>query len=187
MSAAEANYQGGLDFEIAACERNGGASPDLFGMRTSGSLRTAADSFENALRIDPSLHVAALHLGRIRLLQGSLDEARQKFDVATRSTLASERYLALLYLGAMAEQRADVESAEARFRAAAVEFRWGQSAPMALARLLGHVSREAEARNAIVALLTRRARTIDPLWTYLAKPGRESMSILELLRTEIWQ
>jgi hypothetical protein len=187
VSEAEAHFQGGLDFEIAACERNPGARPDSFGMRASVSLRAATSRFETALRIDPSLHVAALHLGRVRLLQGSLDEARQNFDVATRSTLASERYLALLYLGAIAEQKVNIEEAEARMRAAAVEFKWGQSAPMALARLLSRTNREAESRDAIRALLRHGANTIDPLWTYLARPGRESAGILKLLRTEIWQ
>jgi tetratricopeptide (TPR) repeat protein len=184
-SAGEGALQKGLDFEIGACEQH--EMNDGFGMRVSASLRTAVTFFEQALREDPSLHTAALHLGRARLLQGSLDQAQQNLDVATRSALASERYLALLLLGAIAEQKGRLEEAETRYRAAVVEFKWGQSGPLALARLLSRTDREPEARDVVAALLRRSGRIVDPLWTHLARPGREPMALLDLLRAEIWQ
>ena len=158
---------------------------ELFGMQSSAPLRAAATSFEQALRLDPSLHTAALHLGRARLLQGFLDKARQNLDVATHSALPSERYLALLFLGAIAEQAGRLDEAEARYRAAVSEFKWGQSGPLALARLLSRTNREQDAREVIAAFLVGGGPTMEPLWTFIARPEQEALSLLDLLRDEI--
>jgi tetratricopeptide (TPR) repeat protein len=159
---------------------------DGFDMRYSTPLRGAAAGFEDALRRDDSLHKAALHLGRSRLLLGGLEEARRWLEAARRSPLASDRYLALLYLGSMEEQEGRVGQAEARYRAATSEFRWGQSGPLALARLLSGTNREAEARAVVSRMLAQRY-VVDPLWTYLARPGHDPGAFLDLIRAEIWQ
>ncbi len=186
-SAAEAAFAQGLGREIMACEVNPGVPVDGFGLRQSPPLRAAAAGFEEALGRDASLHKAALHLGRTRLLMGALDDARRWLEAATRSPLASDRYLALLYLGSIEEQEGRVEQAEARYRAATAAFAWGQSGRLALARLLSRTNREAEARAVVSTMLEQGGRTVDPLWTYLARPASEPGAILHLLRAEIWQ
>lgn len=187
MTPAEGLFQRGLDLEITACELDDAVVADGFGMRASRSLHSAATLFADALRLDPALHGAALHLGRARMLQGSLDQARQNLEVATKSALASERYLALLFLGAIAERAGALDEAETRYRAALDEFRWGQSGPLALARLLSRTNRERESRDVVVALLGRGAPAVDPLWTFLAHPSQEPAAIIDVLRAEIWQ
>jgi hypothetical protein len=186
QSAGEAAFARGLDMEIVACEERPSVLLDGFDMRYSTPLRGAAAGFEDALRRDDSLHKAALHLGRSRLLLGGLEEARRWLEAARRSPLASDRYLALLYLGSMEEQEGRVGQAEARYRAATSEFRWGQSGPLALARLLSGTNREAEARAVVSRMLAQRY-VVDPLWTYLARPGHDPGAFLDLIRAEIWQ
>jgi hypothetical protein len=67
------------------------------------------------------------------------------------------------------------------------EFKWGQSGPLALARLFSRTGRDREAREVVVAFLGRGALTVDPLWMYLAFPGKEPVAHLDVLRAEIWQ
>jgi tetratricopeptide (TPR) repeat protein len=186
QSEGDAAFARGLDLEIVACQEGLGVLLDGSGMRYSTPLRGAAARFEDALRRDGSLHKAALHLGRSRLLLGALDDARRWLEAATRSPLASDRYLALLYLGSMDEQEGRLGQAEARYRAATSEFPWGQSGPLALARLLSRTNREAESRAMVSRTLAQRY-VVDPLWTYLARPGGEPGAFLNLIRAEIWQ
>lgn len=186
-SEGEAAFVRGLDMEIMACEVDAGVSVDGFGMRLSAPLKAAAVHFEEALRQDASLHKAALHLGRSRLLLGALGDARRWLEAATHSPLASERHLALLYLGSMEERDDRLDQAEARYRAAMSAFRWGQSGPLALARLLSQTNRETESRTVVGKMLDQRGLTADPLWTYLARPGSEPGAVLDLIRAEIWQ
>ena len=186
-SEAEAAFARGLGREIMACEVDPGVPVDGFGLRQSPPLRSAAAGFEEALGRDASLHKAALHLGRSRLLVGALDDARRWLEAATRSPLASDRYLALLYLGSIEEQDGRVDQAEARYRAATAAFPWGQSGRLALARLLSRTDREDDARAVVSAMLEQRGRTVNPLWTYLARPGSEPGAFLDLIRAEIWQ
>jgi tetratricopeptide (TPR) repeat protein len=186
QSAGDAAFARGLDMEVVACEVDPGVPVDGFGLRLSTPLRAAVAGFEEALRRDPSLHKAALHLGRSRLLLSALDDARRWLEAATRSPLVSDRYLALLYLGSMEEQEGRLDQAEARYRAATSAFPWGQSGPLALARLLSRTNREAESRAVVSGMLEQRY-VVDPLWTYLAKPGSEPGAFLDLIRAEIWQ
>jgi tetratricopeptide (TPR) repeat protein len=186
-SPGEAAFQKGLDLEVTACEVYEGEMVDGFGLRASRPLESAAALFSDALRSDPSLHTAALHLGRARLMQGSLDQARENLEIGARSARPSERYLALLFLGTIAERTGALTEAEARYRSALQEFKWGQSGPLALARLLSRTSREREARDVVAALLARGVNTVDPLWIYLARPDEEPEAHLALLRAELWR
>ncbi len=158
-----------------------------FGMRLSTPLHAAAGFYEDALRRDGSLHEAALHLGRTRLMLGDLADARRWLEAATQSALASDRYLAFLYLGSMEEQDGRFDQAEARYRAAMSTFAWGQSGPLALARLLSRTNREAESRAVTKRMLEQRGLKADPLWTYLSSPGSEPGAVLHLIRAELWQ
>ena len=186
-SKGEAAFVRGLEMEIVACEVDAGVPVDGIGMRLSTPLNAAAAHFEEALRQDASLHKAALHLGRSRLFLGALGDARRWLEAATHSPLASDRHLAFLYLGSMEERDARLDQAEAHYRAAMSAFPWGQSGPLALARLLSRTSRETESRAIVGKMLDQRGLTVDPLWTYLASPGSEPGTVLDLIRAEIWQ
>jgi hypothetical protein len=186
-SPGVAAFQKGLDLEVTECEIYDRARVDGFGGKLSRPFESAATLFGDALRSDPSLHIAALHLGRARLMQGSLDQARESLEIGARSARPGERYLALLFLGAIAERTGDLADAEVRYRAAVHEFKWGQSGPLALARLLSRTSREREARDVVAALLARGVNTVDPLWIYLGRPEQEPEAHLALLRAEIWR
>jgi tetratricopeptide (TPR) repeat protein len=187
VSQAQALFAQGLEFEITACERHDALLFEPFGMRTSRPLRGAMTEFEAALRHDPRLHSAALHLGRAHLLQGSLSEARRHLELATHAVSSSERYLARLFLGAIAEHAGAIGDAESSYRRAISEFQWGQSGPLALAALLSRTNRESESQDIVAALLARAGRTVDPLWSYLARPRREPGIVLDRLRAETWQ
>ncbi len=187
VTIQESVFLKALELETSACVGREDKLVESFGMRVSPALRTAADLFDGAFRSDPPLYAAALHLGRVRMIQGSLQQARLQLEVGTRSERSSERYLALLFLGAIAEQLRDHKDAEAQYRSAMREFKWGQSGPLALARLLSRTNREKEAREVVGALFGRAAVTVDPLWVYLASPGQEPAAHLDLLRAEIWQ
>jgi tetratricopeptide (TPR) repeat protein len=186
-SDGQAAFARGLGLEIVACHVDAGVPGSRLGMRLSTPLHAAAGFYEEALRRDGSLYEAALHLGRSRLLLGQLADARRWLDVATQSPLASDRYLAFLYLGSMEEEDGRFDEAETRYRAAMSAFPWGQSGPLALARLLSRTNREAESRAVVRRMLERRGPGADPLWTYLASPGSEPGAVLHLMRTELWQ
>ena len=93
------------------------------------------------------LPVAALHLGRIRMLAGSDLAARQLLDVAANDPSSRvNRYLAHLFLGALAEGE-DAQAAETHYRAALDLQPRAQSARLALSSFLVHDNRMDEARR----------------------------------------
>ena len=186
-SEGYAAFARGLGLEIVACQVDAGVPPSGFGMRLSTPLHAAAGFYEDALRRDGSLHEAALHLGRSRLMLGDLADARRWLEAATQSPLAGDRHLAFLYLGSMEEQDGRFDQAEARYRAAMSTFAWGQSGPLALARLLSRTNREAESRAVTKRMLEQGGPKADPLWTYLASPGSEPGAVLHLIRAKLWQ
>jgi tetratricopeptide (TPR) repeat protein len=184
-STADVAFHHGLEFEKRACEFE---EPRGFGMKLSGGLRSAASEYETALRRDPKLHRAALHFGRVRILQGMADAAVPLLEIASASSLRSDRYLALLFLGAIAERNNKLVAAESRYRLALETYRWGHSGRMALARVLSRTGREREARTIVAdALEGLRGGIVDPLWTYLAIHGEEAAAVLDLMQAEVWR
>ena len=186
-SEGYAAFARGLGLEIVACQVDAGVPPSGFGMRLSTPLHAAAGFYEDALRRDGSLHEAALHLGRSRLMLGNLADARRWLEAATQSPLASDRYLAFLYPGIDGGTGRPLRPGEARYRAAMSTFAWGQSGPLALAHLLSRTDREAESRAVTKRMLEQRGPKADPLWTYLSSPGSEPGAVLHLIRAELWQ
>lgn len=125
------------------------------------------------------LPVAALHLGRIRLLAGSDASARQLLDVAASDASSRvNRYLANLFLGALAE-RNDPQAAEKYYRAALDVQPHAQSARLALSSFLAHDNRIEEARR--VNADTGTQPSFDPWWSYFhAASGDPEMMLAEL-------
>jgi len=157
-------------------------------MTARRDLDEAARHFEDALTADPGRTDAALHLGRILLVSGRDAEAGRPLLTAAAAPSRPVRYLAMLFLGALAERQSRFADAERQYRAALELFPWGQSAPFALSHLLMRDGREAEARAAIEQHLTATAlRVVDPLWTYLADPATDLGPTLTVLRAEMWR
>jgi tetratricopeptide (TPR) repeat protein len=192
-AAAEASFQLGLTSEIRAAVAGplSGAVP-MKAVAVSRAARheltEAARHFEDALAADRDCAEAALHLGRIRLLDARDAEAERALRSAAASASVPIRYLALLFLGTVAERQSRFEDAEAQYRAALNLFRWGQSAPLALSHVLMRIGREPEARALLAGHFdTTRGRTVDPLWAYLSDPATDLGPALDLLRAETWR
>ena len=145
-------------------------------------------AFEEPVRLDPQLFEAWLHLGRARMMSGDPAGAVEALEKATAAPDRRFQYLALMFLGAVAERSGTFGEAEQRYRDAAATYRWGQSAPLALAQLLSRTSRESDARDVMSAHLARsRGIVIDPLWTYFLGTDELLSATLNELRAEVWR
>jgi hypothetical protein len=135
-------------------------APEAFG-QAAASYRTA---------IVAHLEIAAVHLGRIELLQGHTAEARRLFgEAADNSHWRTTTYLANLFLGSMDEREGDWTDAERHYRAAVDAVDTAQSGHLALAAFLGRRGRPAEASRALAAVPvdTVASHLFDPWWSYL--------------------
>jgi tetratricopeptide (TPR) repeat protein len=129
------------------------------------SFEAAAAEYERALSLDASLASAYLHRGWVRYQVGD-NRAGEDLESALRAATDDNiRYLAHLFLGALAERNDDLETARGQFEAA---HRLGpfQTSAVALGRAeaaLGHADR-ARAITAAYAQLPDRVE--DPWWNY---------------------
>lgn len=190
---ARTDYLRGLQYELKAA-REGIAStvvgPAMFARSGSqaGYLAAAADLFARALKQKPELRAAALHLGRVRMLQDQGTEAASLFRSALASVDPCVRYLAALFLGSLEERDQRFDGAEHLYREAISLVPWGQSASLALAELLSRRGRDAEARQVLAQrLLHEDADILDPFWVYTAAPDEALASHFDLLRMEVWK
>jgi tetratricopeptide (TPR) repeat protein len=151
-------------------------------------LRAAARHFEVALAADPACTEAALHLGRVTLLDGRDVEAARWLRAASAAHSVPVRYLGMMFLGVIAERQARYDEAAKQYRAALDTFPWGQAAPLALSHVLMRAGWEQEARETLAVHFARtRGRTVEPLWTYLANPATDLGPSLDQLRAEVWR
>jgi tetratricopeptide (TPR) repeat protein len=139
--------------------------------------------FEEALRRSPQLLDAAVHLGRMEMVDDREDRASAAFVKAAASTRRSTAYLAKLFAGAMAERRNAFGDAEAHYRRALVVAPGSQAARLALAQVLVRTGRSLEARQVVDEQLQRAAAIpiIDPWWVY----WRHGKAGVAALRAEI--
>ena len=152
------------------------------------ALADAASHFQDALAADPADEEAALHLGRTLIVAGRETDADLRLRIAAAAPDRPVRYLAMMFLGAIAERQSRFADAERLYGAAFDAFPWGQSAPLALSHLLMREGREGEARAAVARHFTRPdGRVVEPLWTYLADPATDLGPTLNLLRAEVWR
>jgi tetratricopeptide (TPR) repeat protein len=188
---ARASYTRGLGFEATAARE--GVIPEpgetsLFSgsTRVEAYLVPASEAFADALKQDPELHCAALHLGRVRLLQGQRDEAAVLFRIALDDVDPAVAYLAALFLGSIEERNERFDAAEKLYSDALRRIPWGQSAPLALSELLSRTGRGREARE-VLAGRFKLAGIVEPLWGYAANPAEELGTRFDLLRMEVWK
>jgi tetratricopeptide (TPR) repeat protein len=192
-NTARARLEEGLAAEIQAAVAGplSGPTPKVSATLpadTRRALRTAADRFEQAIDADPACLEAALHLGRVRLVERREAEATRWLRQAATAPGVTVPYLASLFLGALAERQGRYADAEKDYRAALDLFRWGQSASLALSHLLMRTGRESEARDTLAQhFTTTGGRVTEPLWTYLGDPASDPVTALNQLRAEVWR
>jgi len=188
---ARASYVRGLGFEATAAREGvipepGETSVFSGSTRVEAYLVPAAEAFADALKQDEGLRCAALHLGRVRLLQGQRDEAAALFRSALDDVDPAVAYLASLFLGSLEERGERYAAAEQLYRDAVRRIPWGQSAPLALSELLSRTGREPEAREVLAGRLKLHG-IVEPLWAYAANPADELGTRFDLLRMEVWK
>ena len=182
-------YEQGLNAEVQAGVAGPLAAPRTRPARTlpvdaERWLETAARHYESAVTIDSTFLEARLHLGRVRLLQRHAAEAEKWLAPVAAASEDRLRYVANMFLGALAEERQQYEDAERCYRAALDAWPWAQAAPLGLAHLLIRQNRDEEARALIARHFAGGGALVDPLWTYLAQPGDLLGQTLDELRTE---
>ncbi len=146
-------------------------------------LARAGAAFGEALERDATHAMAALHLGRTRLLQGKPVEAARYFSKVLDAPDPRIRYLALLFLGSLAERDGRTAEAERAYADAQRAYPLGQAAVMALSQLFSRLGQEARARE-VLAVLAERRRSVEPLWTYVP-PGRRDVIDLAMALDEL--
>ena len=150
--------------------------------RAFGTLESAAAEYRRALEIDPHLAVARLHLGRVRAQQG---DSRAHEDLATALADARDdrtRYLAHLFLGAVAERRQDFDQAAKAYEAArAIGDRY-QTPFVALSRVALARGQADRARQLAHELAALDRVDDDPWWAY--QQGSIDDAALQWLRDE---
>jgi tetratricopeptide (TPR) repeat protein len=171
----------GIAAEYAGCVQEDVVASD------PRQFASAVHDFTEALTIDPALLDAALHLGRIRMLQGDATEARQLFQRAVASPSRATAYLAHLFLGAIAERESAWNEAERHYRDAQSILPAGQAAALSIAALLDRRGLAPESASAIQSMFERTAlrQIADPWWAYFNGLGRDPDVILRALRTEV--
>jgi tetratricopeptide (TPR) repeat protein len=186
-----ADYLQGLELESkgsreAVLQTPSGPNPyDKGGIRASYFAK-AGELFTRAFKQRPDLTVAALHLGRIRMLQGNGAEAALLFRSALTDVDPAVRYLASLFLGTLEERDQRFDAAEKLYSEALDDVPYGQSAPLALSELLSRTGREADARRALAARLLRMdTEVLEPFWAY--GPDDVPATRFDLLRVEVWK
>lgn len=180
----------GIASEYAGCVQGDFVAPAVGAGIDTPDLRqfaAAARDFNDALTVDPTLLDAALHLGRIRMLQGNDAEARRLFQRAAASPSRSTAYLAQLFLGGLDERDAKWDEAERAYRDAASLLPAGQAAALSLAALLDRRGLAQDSIDVIRGMLERTALRplADPWWGYFNGLGRDPDVLLRVLRTEI--
>jgi hypothetical protein len=132
------------------------------------TLLNAESSYRRALELDPALDEARLRLGRVISLRSDVKAARVELKTVARgSALPRLRYLAHLFLGAVAEYQNDLAGARAEYREALAIGPRCQTPYIALAFVEQALGHDGTARD----LMTRYAAlspdtAADPWWFY---------------------
>ena len=192
--AEKARLAAPLDPEVQlvfGCTAESLAQEQLLRHRESEAARLrdeAARALRDALVLDPGLDEARLHLGRLLLVRGRLVEAEPVLELLERqSGDARQRYLARLFLGRLAQQRARPDEAAGLYRRALEIWPDSQAARLALSHSLEVAAGPAAARPLVAASLAesgRLDRAADPWWLYLFGPPGVAKSALDRVWTK---
>jgi len=147
--------------------------------RIESQLKHAADEYGRALNVDSHLAIAHLHAGWIRTY---LHEAGARSDLEAAAADAATdhlRYLAHLFLGALAEQEHRIDDAEREYTSAAALGPRYQSACVALSRVEDLLGRAARAREVARDCLRIPKPAEDAWWDYKAQFDRDALASLQ--------
>lgn len=183
-------YHRGVMNEYDGCQK--GEFLTITGLTESGGnlvqryFVPAGRELEAALTMDAELLDAALHLGRVRLLEGRDADAVKFLSLAADSPSKPVSYLARLFLGSIAERASKWDEAEKNYRAAVKLFPTAQSGVIALSQFLDRRGQPADAASLLQAMVAPgTARTVDPWWLYFEEAGIESAPKIGLMRAEV--
>ena len=183
-------YHRGVMNEYDGCQK--GEFLTITGLTESGGnlisryFVPAGRELEGALTLDPELLGAALHLGRVRLLENREADAVKYLQQAADAPSRPIGYLAKLFLGAIAERASKWDEAEAAYRGAVKLFPTAQSGIVALTQFLDRRGRPADAAALIQSMLApTTSRTVDPWWLYFEEAGAENSLKIGLMRAEV--
>ena len=143
-------------------------------------LQAAAADYQTAIDLDDTIAVAHLHRGRVHDLLGDTRARADLEGALRRARDDGVRYLAHLFLGAIAEKRADAAGARREFEAAYALGRY-QTSSVALSQVEAAVGHLARARELAQAYTQETRQVDDPWWDY--RLGFDS-HLLEWLRRE---
>jgi hypothetical protein len=135
--------------------------------RIEDTLVAAANAYERALELDPSLVSARLRLGWVYGINHSNAHAREQLRMVANGKSSRElRYLAHLFLGGLSDIDGDPEGAYYEYEAAHATLPDAQSGCIALmraARLTGRTDLEQEL---LAQYAARRRASEDPWWYF---------------------
>ena len=147
--------------------------------RLARAYETAAADYRRAIRLDDGLAIAHLRLGWVHLTLRD-DRARENFDAAlTRANNLRDKYLAHLFLAAVAERENKLDDAERHYEAARQAAPGCQTPYIALTRVEGELGRTARAREIAATLTALPEKTNDPWWDFHLG-GFDQLSLLWL-------
>ena len=150
--------------------------------RSEGVMKTALQSYEHALNVDPGLSRARLHLGWVWMFLGDDRRASTALHRAAEDAdVDSIRYLAHLFLGDLAERANRLDEAKRELEAAVAIGPGHQTAYVALSRIessLGDVER-ARALAVLCAQLVKDDNA-DPWWDFRIGFDRDGLNWLRM-------
>ncbi len=134
--------------------------------RRDRAYEAAAADYRRAIRFDESLAVAHLRLGWVHFTLHD-DRARENFEAAlARATDPRDRYLAHLFLAAVAERDNKLDDAQRKYEAAREAGPGCQTPYIALTRVEGALGRTARAREIAASLTALPEKSNDPWWDF---------------------
>lgn len=139
-----------------------------FLQRRRERLSTAGADYNKAARLQPDLMEAHLRWGRVSAQLGRVGDAHRAFEQVESSGASPYlKYLAQLFLGAVAEQHGDAGGAQAAYERALAHQPSAQAPKLSLSRLCAAAGDVAGARRWVARTVeeVRRERE-DPWWHY---------------------
>src|SRR4051812_14362745 len=129
-------------------------------------LEVAVEDFDRAAKADPALATAYLHRGDVRRALGDHRAAEDLGAALAAATDDRVRYLAHLFLGSIAEEKDDLQTAGREF-AAARSAAPCQSAFVALGRIEAQLGHFARSQELSAEYAQQQPKLEDPWWDFL--------------------
>lgn len=189
--AEEATRAAPFDAEVhlvLGCVLAGVADQHVLAHADGDAARAREDAeraFRDALALDRDLPEARLRLGKLLLdVRRTLEAEPLLLEVERKTGEPRQRYLALLFLGRVAERRGQADEAVRKYRRALECWPQSQAARLALAHALEAPLSPLVSRTLVGATLAdslRESRSPDPWWLYPFGPPGLAQTHIERL------